>query len=389
MRSSGADHCVAVMSGHFVQRGAPAVFEPSRRVRAALEAGASAVFELPVSASCASAEDFAGYGVSLLAALGCDHISFGIEPVEPALLYAMVQLILTEPAEYRRVLGDCLRAGDSFPAARTRAAAAVLGMDPDELSAAINRPNLILALEYLKANARLGNPLYPYLVERKGAEYHDTDPEGILPSATALRAQLEAQAESDESLRILTADDLLPPLMAVLQRKIHEGEDLTVYRDVSREIADRLRNLAGEQHFPDWDALVSALKTRQYTYTRISRCLLHILLDDRQTEAEEFRQSGRRPGDPALYGRLLGFRKDRADVLTVLKERSSVPIISKAADAEEILCERYGEFLSPEEVPACRMFRQDSYAASVYNMIYYEKYREILPDPNRQQIVIV
>ena len=76
---SGADYIIAIMSGNYVQRGAPAIFDKSIRTKMALNAGIDAVFEIPALFSTASANDFAGYGISLLKILGADFISFGAE----------------------------------------------------------------------------------------------------------------------------------------------------------------------------------------------------------------------------------------------------------------------------------------------------------------------
>ena len=65
---TGADYCVVLMSGSFVQRGEPAIFDKYRRTKAALLAGADLVLEMPAAFSTASAHEFAAYGVALLSA---------------------------------------------------------------------------------------------------------------------------------------------------------------------------------------------------------------------------------------------------------------------------------------------------------------------------------
>ena len=75
-----ADKVVVVMSGNFVQRGAPALLPKHLRAKMALKSGADLVIELPVFYACASAEYFAYGAVSLLHALRCvDSICFGSE----------------------------------------------------------------------------------------------------------------------------------------------------------------------------------------------------------------------------------------------------------------------------------------------------------------------
>ena len=70
-RQTGADLILVMMSGDFVQRGAPACTDKYTRCRMALAAGADMVCELPVYGALGSAEIFAESAVSLLNQLGC------------------------------------------------------------------------------------------------------------------------------------------------------------------------------------------------------------------------------------------------------------------------------------------------------------------------------
>lgn len=77
---TGADAVIAVMSGNYVQRGAPAIMPKHIRAEVALEAGVPLVLELPVCYACGSAEYFAEGAISILEKLGCiDAICFGSE----------------------------------------------------------------------------------------------------------------------------------------------------------------------------------------------------------------------------------------------------------------------------------------------------------------------
>ena len=92
--TTGADYTAVVMSGSFVQRGAPAVFDKYSRTRAALLSGADLVFEMPASFSTASAREFASYAVALFTSLGAvDSICFGSEcgEIEPILRAARLK----------------------------------------------------------------------------------------------------------------------------------------------------------------------------------------------------------------------------------------------------------------------------------------------------------
>ena len=75
LQKTGADAAVILMSGDFVQRGAPAIAPKHLRAKAALLGGASLILELPVLFSCGSAELFARGAVSILTVLAAFPIS--------------------------------------------------------------------------------------------------------------------------------------------------------------------------------------------------------------------------------------------------------------------------------------------------------------------------
>ena len=148
-----ADAAIVVMSGDFVQRGAPAILPKRFRARAALECGVAAVFELPVCYATSSAELFALGAVSLLNQLGVvGSICFGSECGDLQILQQLADILCEEPAPYQDSLKEYLKKGLSFPAARQLAVSAYFAERhlPD-CSSLLNEPNNILGIEYLKA----------------------------------------------------------------------------------------------------------------------------------------------------------------------------------------------------------------------------------------------
>lgn len=126
----GADFAVVVLSGDFVQRGAPALIEKHVRTEMALRCGADLVLELPVCACTSSAETFAMGGVSLLDGIGViDFLCFGAENDDPELFSRAADLLL-EPESIARSLRQFLKEGLSFPAARSLALEPLLANIP-------------------------------------------------------------------------------------------------------------------------------------------------------------------------------------------------------------------------------------------------------------------
>lgn len=169
---------VCLMSGNYVQRGAPAVFDRMRRAKAAVLSGADLVLELPVTVSLSSAEGFAAGGVRILSPI-CDSLCFGAETADPVLLNATAQALLSN--NFSLMLRRFLDEGHSFPAARQKALDS-MGLD----GKVVEMPNNILAVEYCKAILQQGSTMKPAPILRQGS-YHNSIADAHNPSATAVR----------------------------------------------------------------------------------------------------------------------------------------------------------------------------------------------------------
>ena len=78
-RENPEETLVCLMSGNYVQRGKPAIFDRTVRAKAAILGGADLVLELPVNVSLRSAEGFADGGIEILSSLGLESVCFGAE----------------------------------------------------------------------------------------------------------------------------------------------------------------------------------------------------------------------------------------------------------------------------------------------------------------------
>ena len=385
---AGADYVIIAMSGDFVQRGEPAVYDKYTRTAIALNAGADLVLELPAAFACSSAEDFAACGVSLLDRLGVvDLLCFGSEcgKIEP--LRQVAEILVKEPEDYQMRLKALLRQGEAYPLARRHALCQY-----EEL---LSSPNNILGIEYLKALARRRSPMQPFTLTRSGHGYHDTAVSGEgepFASASALRqiigsgtkeagqwdthSPLAKQMPSDAVQTLpgetpVFADDLSLLLNYRLMELDESGTELTDYADVSPELAGRLKNQVLQ--FAAFSKRIEALKTRQYTYTRISRALLHIVLGITTSMIEDAKSR-----DYGGYARVLGFRRSAAPLLGEIKRRSLLPLITKTADARQIL--------TPADL---ELFQKDLYCAHLYQMLQSNKSGTLKSNESTHPIVII
>ena len=331
-RLSNADAVVVVMSTAFTQRGDAAILSPADRAKMALSAGADAVFALPACWAVRDAEHFALGGVSLLAGLGCDAISFGTEDTDLTALRTAAQLLEAPDEAFSAAVRVRMEAGLPYPAALSAAMDAVL----PGCGKLLEKPNSTLAVCYLRALLRLNAPMDVVPVQRLGG-YHDSALSDALPSATALRGAIlrgdwgkVRAAMPEEAYRILRE--------AAAQGHIHRPAALDsalLYRlrtlspadyaslpDVSEGIENRLA--AAAETARTREALLLTAKTRRYPYARLSRLATHALLG----MTDDFLAAQTAP-EAAM---LLGFRKDKRALFTHFKERGTLPILGKAAD---------------------------------------------------------
>lgn len=401
---TGADFCVAVMSGSFVQRGEPAMFDKYLRTRMALLNGADLVFEIPAPFSTAPARDFADFGVRLLDAVGADFLCFGSECGQMAPLKAAADALREESLEFKTVLKSRLRAGDSFPKARAAALTVSLNgsggvtLSP-EAASVLSSPNNILAAEYLRAMAENGSPMKAFTVKRQGRGYNDTDLNSAakgqgeageaalaFASASAVRKAVRNGRAGDAAAAVpsninlqaagasyLTAEDLAPVLNYKIMEIIrNDGKNgLTRFAGVSPDLAARIA-AASPQYFGT-DRLIQEIKTKDLTYSRASRALTHILLGITVQDMEFFKKE-----ETPLYARILGFRRSAVPLLSEIKKRAEIPLVTKLSAA--------GSFLPPA---ARRLLESEIYAAHLWQNTCQRMWGNTFKNEYRQSPVIL
>ncbi len=391
---TGADYVIAVMSGDFTQRGFPGVTDKHTRAKMAVSCGADAVFELPVRFATASAELFATGAVSFFSALSCvDYLAFGSECGNLNDFSQASELLLQEPEEFKDSIQKNLRLGLSYP----KAFALAVKESNKELSEStklLEQPNNLLALEYMKALKKLASSIKPHTIPRTGTGYHDAhtsfskDSGTLIASASAIRSALTSQTGTialaqpllpADAYRIfaesygITAPVTLDDFSLLLSARIaaETKESLASFYDVPKELADRIYSFRDE--FMPFTDLISAIKHKQFTYARINRALLHILLGIKENEASPDASNPLVP-----YARLLAMKKSASPLMKKIKEHSEIPIITKPADARKMLA-----------ADALALFLEDVAAADLYNRIVTSKFSTPFVTDMRRSIELV
>lgn len=258
---------VCLMSGNFVQRGAPAIFDKSLRAASALENGADLILELPVTCCLSSAEGFAAGGVSILSKI-CTHLSFGCETPDASRLLSTAKALLQE--DFSQVLRSQLSTGVSFPKARQLALAETAGD-----AALLTDPNNILAVEYCKAILSQNSSLQILPISREGS-YHSEIPDGDNPSATSLRIALSKGADISAyapSSHLGTIHDLHAGQRAILGKlRTMTDAEFEALPYGSEGLWRKL--MTNARAFATLEEILEATKSKRYTRTRLDRMVL-------------------------------------------------------------------------------------------------------------------
>lgn len=317
-RLSGCDYVVAIMDGNFTQRGEAAILEKRQRAAAALRGGVDAVIELPGLFAVRPAEVFARSGVALAEAVGADVLSFGCETADVDWLRA----VLAAEADVQPRIREALSRGESYARARGEAVSERLGVSPE----ALNRPNLTLALEYLRAMAASGSRMQPLAVARQG-DYHSDDMHAAYPSASALRRAARAGEDVRRFLPGLAADAEFMPSMDALDAVFlyalrgYTPQQLRGVCDVTEGLENRVCKWS--TRCTSRMQLLYELKCKRYTFSHLSRVLT-------QAVAGMTRELAMAHPTPE-YVRILGARRAAKPLLREMALRCALPMVSDGA----------------------------------------------------------
>lgn len=361
-----ADYVVLVMSGDYTQRGVPSIVSKEVRTKMALMAGADAVFELPVQYATASAEYFASGAISLLNSLGCvDHILFGTENGDIEEIQKIASILNDEPDEYKKELQKGLKRGLNFASARDAALKKLITIGN---STTLIGSNNILGIEYCRALMESKSSITPLTIQREGADYNSDELTGTYASASAIRKLLETTYPDDTYRSILKnyiPEDVLTLLLSqkaynrldnysdYLHYKLlsERSEGFTSYADIHRDLSDKIIKFLPK--YTTISEFTDILKSKDLTYTRIQRSLLHILLGIKQETLDSLKQE-----KYPVYLRLLGFRKESSHLLAVIRESANTTVISRMSDTFKIEDKKQKELLD-----------QDVLASDIYHLI--------------------
>ena len=335
-RAANADVVVAVMSGHFLQRGEPALVDKWTRTQMALKAGVDVVIELPYVFATAQAPQFASGSTFLLNALKCTSFAFGSEAgvIDPFLnTYYLMQQYRTD---YNATVKNAMKTGNSYPKA-LHIAFESLKEKMNEPLIDLNQPNNILGYHYVEAAIKQKLNIKPLTIQRIQAGYHDDiNNENEIASATGIRKaifehnnlqavqQFVPQTTYEQLLKwqsennpFMSWERIWPMLQYAILR--HNPEQLKQYADVSEGLENSLLKQAAQA--ASFQQFMNGIKSKRYTWTRLQRTILHIFTGI----TREHLHAHQTP----TYIRILGMTQNGQKYLSQVKKELDLPLISR------------------------------------------------------------
>ena len=410
LEKTNADASIAVMSGNFIQRGEPALFDKFSRAKAAVESGVDLVVELPSIYASQSAELFAKGSVSLLNSLGCvNSICFGSEEGNINALYLIASILCLEPQEFKEKLSSYLSEGMLFPTARNKALFDYINspdfsfgdnfnnidLSEERLNDILSSSNNILGIEYIKQLISLKSEIKPFTIGRIHSEYNSEEISGNINSATAVRKKLyeiisskeNNSSDIDELIKsIQTSTDITNSIpestlnmitsniekgflpmypeyffKTLISTIIRDKKNLESYFDISEGIENKIFKAALVAK--DYEDLLNLIKSKRYTMTRIKRCLNNILLGITKDDMELAKGINTIP-----YVRILAFNSKGREIIREIKKSSEIKIINKFSEVEHFMDDKNFKFLIENDIKC----------TDIYNTIYYKKNRPLL-----------
>lgn len=302
-------------SSSFTQRGELSILNKWEKTKVSLLNGVDIVIELPYVYSTQSSDTFAKYGVSLLEKFHINYLCFGSESNDTTKLLDAAKTQINN-IEFDNKVKFYMKEGYNYPTSLNNALKELINYD-------IKEPNDLLAISYIKEIINNNYNIEVFNIKRTNS-YHDLDLDNKIVSASNIRNKLlENKNIKDkvpkETYDILKNKSLENKYFEFLKYKIISETDLEKYVDVDEGLNVRIKKYINKSK--SLDELIMNIKTKRYTYNRISRMLNHILCSFTKEENDKIKK--------LEYIRILGFNENGRTYLNEIKDSIELPILNK------------------------------------------------------------
>lgn len=316
---------IAIISTNFTQRGDISILNKWNKTKICLENNIDLVLELPTLYATQSSDIFAAQALNILNHFKIDTLVFGSETDDIDVLYKLANTQLNNH-NYDELVKNYLSQGINYPTAMSKALNQLTNIN-------INKPNDLLGLSYIKEIIKNQYNITPISIKRNN-DYHGKIIEGNIISANLIRKLHQEKKDITPYIPNNTSQYLYQNLSInnaynLLRYKIiNEIDQLNKYLTVDEGIENRIIKYINQSN--SWQELVMNIKTKRYTYNKINRMLIHILLDIKKEDNTK-----------DIYLRILGFNESGRKYLNKIKKDIELPIyigykknLSKTFDLE-------------------------------------------------------
>ena len=335
-KQTKSDGTICIMSGNFVQRGGPAIIDKWKRTEMALSNGVDLIIELPTFYAVSSAEFFAKGAVSILNSLNIvNNLFFGSEIGDAKALSEIAKVLVSEDERFQNILKENLSLGLTFAKAREKSLIEYL--NSSEINNIITSSNNILGIEYIKAILKLNSSINPVALKREGSNYNDKSLSQTFSSATSIREVLKNTSNIEDLKNIIPLEsyEVFSKLQEQDYRFTFEEEMFKYIKykiqtncvnfnnlyEVTEGLDNKIiKEISSSNSLHEF---ILKIKSKRYTYSKISRILTHIYLGLDNNDFKDIANENN------LYVRVLGFNKTGREILSLIKANSSIPLITK------------------------------------------------------------
>ena len=308
---------ILILNGYFLERGEISIESVESKTKLALDNGVDIVVKLPFIFGSNSADIFSDASLELLNYLGVKKIIFGSESNDIKKLYKEAKKQLS--SSYNNKVKEYLKSGINYPTALNKA-----------LDSSINSPNDLLALSYIKTILKNKYNIEAISIKRT-SDYHDTNDNNRIISAKNIREKLNNNKSIKNYVPTTKYINKInyELFFNLLKYKILNSNDLSIYLTVDEGIDNKLKKVINDCN--SLDELISKIKTKRYTYNRLNRMFIHILLGLTKSDKEKTINND--------YIRILGFSNKGKIYINKIKKETSIPIVTSLKNINSLIKE--------------------------------------------------
>ena len=313
---------ILAMSSSFTMRGEISILNKWDKTSIAITYGVDLVIELPTFYSTNSADIFAEGAIKLLNYLGCEYLVFGSETNDINLLTNLAKYQINNK-KYDELVKKYLDLGNNYPTSMSKALNDLCGKT-------INLPNDLLGLSYIKEIIKQKTSIIPITIKRTN-DYHDNNISNNITSATSIRNALENNLDikntiPKETLNKIIDYNIKEKYFSLLKYKILSSiNNLNTYLDIDEGLDNLIRKHIIKAN--NYNELIDKIKTKRYTYNRLNRMFIHILLNIKKEDVISRKKIN--------YIRVLGFSQQGKKYLKERRKNINIPIITNYSDIND------------------------------------------------------